>query len=109
MTLTIDLKFKKDTLLKNHFVIHLMVVIFLTQLSKIIVVAVSFYAQLIYGSFDGVFKCLDFDQINFDHYVECFEKQFEWHFALFFSSSLGTLGESVYVIVIMIIKITTQK
>ena len=30
---------------------------------------------------------------------ECYETIFEWYFILFFSSSLSTLGKSVYIIV----------
>ena len=35
------------------------------------------------------------DQISSDQILECLEKKIERHIILFFSSSLGTMGESV--------------
>lgn len=45
LTLIKNGKFRKDTLLKNHFPIHLMITLFLIQISKLIIFSINFHLQ----------------------------------------------------------------
>ena len=125
-------KFQKDSLVKSHFVIHLTIVIFLTQLSKLIVKIISMVGNV--GYYSRLDQCEDDNLYNYDYslancrhdqcddylddynsFAFCKLRQavVDAHSSTFFSSKFlrgyaCSLGESVYIILIMMIKISSR-
>ena len=104
-------KFKKESLMKNHLVIHLMIVLFLTQISKLVTFILVFhFVRLRTENYDCV-KNLDG---NFaDNFWRCVHEKLVWGANTFgqqkdrqryFATQICSLGEGFYIVIVMIFK-----
>ena len=112
-------KFNGHALLKNHYVIHLMIVLICTQTSKMISTAIFFHAewievQMLKDCIDNAivplteYKPEDYGYVSKDaaakavNHVECIKSSVvnvQWY-----HTGLYSLAESIYIIIIMMVK-----
>ena len=110
MTLIENGKFKTDTLVKNHFIIHLMIMLFLIHIWKIISFSIIFYLENYKSMERNGKKCRG--NITTDYVqLPCFFKTINLFLdsgfkQSYLSTQICSLAEALYIIVIMVLKQT---
>ena len=105
ITLVKNGKFNKQTLVKNHFIIHLMIVLFLVQISKLVSFTMNFYFEhdIVINECEG--------NINTSVHACIIETaKLIWGSMMkesYFSTQFCSLWEGLYIVVIMILKNTS--
>ena len=99
MTLIENGKFKTDTLVKNHFIIHLMIMLFLIHILKIVSFSIIFYLEN--------YKYHEKKCRGNPCFIETLNLFLDSDFKQsYLSTQICSLAEALYIIVIMVLKQT---